>query len=122
MQSIEITDKSFNGNWYQFGLPIKRIFMLLMMTNNVECKIAAIEKFNLSLPSFMTVRFNISFYALHYQHDITILSKYIPLIICFLDHESGIFHCRLISEIKVDYTGRKASSGFPSHFNAKEIL
>jgi len=66
MQSTEITDKSFNGNWYQFGSPIKRIFMLLMMTNNLECKIAAIEKFNLSLPSFMTVRFNIPFYALYY--------------------------------------------------------
>ncbi|XP_019700463.1 odorant receptor 67c-like isoform X2 [Harpegnathos saltator] len=53
--STEITDTAFNENWYQYGSSIKRIFLLLIMTNNLECKIAAIEKFNLSLPSFMTI-------------------------------------------------------------------
>ncbi|XP_071637850.1 uncharacterized protein [Temnothorax longispinosus] len=53
--STEITDKAFNEGWYQFGPPIKRTFILLIMANNLECRIAAIGKFNLSLPSFMTI-------------------------------------------------------------------
>lgn len=54
-----MTDKAFDEAWYQFGPSMKRTFILLIMANNLECKIAAIEKFNLSLPSFMTVNFNI---------------------------------------------------------------
>ncbi|XP_011688661.1 PREDICTED: uncharacterized protein LOC105450505 isoform X1 [Wasmannia auropunctata] len=53
--STEITDKAFDESWYQYGLSMKRIFMLLIMSNNLECRIAAIGKFNLSLPSFMTI-------------------------------------------------------------------
>ncbi|XP_024876124.1 uncharacterized protein LOC112457357 isoform X2 [Temnothorax curvispinosus] len=53
--STEITDKAFNEGWYQFGPPIKRTFILMIMANNLECRIAAIGKFNLSLPSFMTI-------------------------------------------------------------------
>ncbi|XP_070164796.1 odorant receptor 85f-like [Polyergus mexicanus] len=53
--SIEVTDKAFHEAWYQFRPSMKRIFLLLIMANNLECKIAAIEKFNLSLPSFMTI-------------------------------------------------------------------
>ncbi|KAL0114657.1 hypothetical protein PUN28_011744 [Cardiocondyla obscurior] len=55
--STEITDKAFDESWYQLSQPMKRIFILLIMGNNLECKIAAIGKFNLSLPSFMTVSF-----------------------------------------------------------------
>ncbi|XP_018312322.1 odorant receptor 67c [Mycetomoellerius zeteki] len=52
--STKITDKAFDEGWYQLGPSMKRIFILLIMSNNLECKIAAIGKFNLSLPSFMT--------------------------------------------------------------------
>lgn len=62
VKSIEVTDKAFDEAWYQFGSSMKRTFMLLIMANNLECKIAAIDKFNLSLPSFMTVNFNIYVY------------------------------------------------------------
>ncbi|EGI66379.1 hypothetical protein G5I_05106 [Acromyrmex echinatior] len=55
--STKITDKAFDEGWYQLGPSLKRIFILLIISNNLECKIAAIGKFNLSLPSFMTVRF-----------------------------------------------------------------
>ncbi|XP_050463834.1 odorant receptor 22c-like [Cataglyphis hispanica] len=53
--STKVTDKAFDEAWYQFGPSIKRTFILLIMANSLECKIAAIEKFNLSLPSFMTI-------------------------------------------------------------------
>ncbi|XP_025265933.1 odorant receptor 67c-like [Camponotus floridanus] len=53
--SIKVTDKAFDEAWYQFGSSMKRTFLLLIMANNLECKIAAIDKFNLSLPSFMTI-------------------------------------------------------------------
>ncbi|XP_070164778.1 odorant receptor 85f-like isoform X1 [Polyergus mexicanus] len=53
--SAEVTDKAFDEGWYQFQPSIKRIFILLILSNNIECKIAAVEKFNLSLPSFMTI-------------------------------------------------------------------
>ncbi|XP_025074590.1 odorant receptor 67a-like [Pogonomyrmex barbatus] len=53
--STKMTDLAFHKNWYQFGTPIKRTFMLMILGNNLECKLAAFEKFNLSLPSFMTV-------------------------------------------------------------------
>ncbi|XP_025987018.2 uncharacterized protein LOC105197548 [Solenopsis invicta] len=53
--STEITDKAFDEGWHQFGPSMKRTFILLIMANNLECRIAAIEKFNLSLPSFMTI-------------------------------------------------------------------
>ncbi|KAG5313936.1 OR67C protein, partial [Acromyrmex insinuator] len=53
--STKITDKAFDEGWYQLGPSLKRIFILLIISNNLECKIAAIGKFNLSLPSFMTI-------------------------------------------------------------------
>ncbi|XP_011882014.1 PREDICTED: odorant receptor 49a-like isoform X2 [Vollenhovia emeryi] len=53
--STEITDKAFHENWYLLHPSIKRIFSLLIMANHLECKIATFEKFNLSLPSFMTI-------------------------------------------------------------------
>ncbi|XP_032666759.1 odorant receptor 22c-like [Odontomachus brunneus] len=53
--STEITDKAFDESWYQCGPSMKVTFLLLIMANNLDCKIAAIEKFNLSLPSFMTI-------------------------------------------------------------------
>nr|XP_012234085.1 PREDICTED: odorant receptor 85b-like [Linepithema humile] len=53
--STKITDTAFDEGWYQFEPLIKRTFLLLIMANNLECKIAAVDKFNLSLPSFMTI-------------------------------------------------------------------
>ncbi|XP_072760420.1 uncharacterized protein [Anoplolepis gracilipes] len=53
--STKVTDKAFDESWYQFRPSIKRLFLLLIEANNLECKIAAVEKFNLSLPSFMTI-------------------------------------------------------------------
>lgn len=54
-----MTDQAFGEAWYQCGASMKRTFVLLIMANNLECRIAAIGKFNLSLPSFMTVKLNI---------------------------------------------------------------
>ncbi|XP_072760423.1 uncharacterized protein [Anoplolepis gracilipes] len=53
--STKVTNKAFDEAWYQFRPSMKRIFMLLIMSNNLECKIAAVDRFNLSLPSFMTI-------------------------------------------------------------------
>ncbi|KAL0114651.1 hypothetical protein PUN28_011743 [Cardiocondyla obscurior] len=62
--STKITDQAFDEDWYHLEPSMKRTFMLLIMSNNLECKIAAIGKFNLSLPSFMTVRFIMPVYFL----------------------------------------------------------
>lgn len=56
-QSMEVTDKAFHENWYQFNIPIKRTFMLVIIASNLELKLSTFEKFNLSLPSFMAVRY-----------------------------------------------------------------
>lgn len=56
-----MTDMAFHENWYRFGIPVKRTFILMILGNNLECKLAAFDKFNLSLPSFMTVRLHVYF-------------------------------------------------------------
>ncbi|XP_067207046.1 odorant receptor 94a-like [Linepithema humile] len=54
--STEITDKAFHKDWNQFGISVKRTFMLVMMaSNNLEIKLSTFARFSLSLPSFMTV-------------------------------------------------------------------
>ncbi|KAL6427629.1 hypothetical protein ACFW04_008832 [Cataglyphis niger] len=53
--STEMTDKAFHENWYLLKSSIKRIFIIIIMANNLECKIATFENFNLSLPSFMVI-------------------------------------------------------------------
>ncbi|XP_032667083.1 uncharacterized protein LOC116842258 [Odontomachus brunneus] len=53
--TVEITDKAFHEEWYLQELSVKRTFMFMIMANNLECKFATFEKFNLSLPSFMTI-------------------------------------------------------------------
>ncbi|XP_032668194.1 odorant receptor 49a-like [Odontomachus brunneus] len=53
--STEVTDEAFHHKWYMCQSPIKKIFMLIIMANNLECKLATFEKFNLSLPSFMMI-------------------------------------------------------------------
>ncbi|XP_050463998.1 uncharacterized protein LOC126858036 [Cataglyphis hispanica] len=53
--STKITDMAFHEKWYQFGSSIKRSFILMILSNNLKCEIALIKRFNLSLPSFMTV-------------------------------------------------------------------
>ncbi|XP_070527404.1 odorant receptor 67c-like [Cardiocondyla obscurior] len=53
--SIEITDYAFHEQWYQYRASIKRIFMFMIMANNLEIKLFTFEKYNLSLASFMAV-------------------------------------------------------------------
>ncbi|XP_025265862.1 odorant receptor 67a-like [Camponotus floridanus] len=53
--SIEITDQAFHEGWYQFKSSIKRMFMFMIMSNNLELKLSTFEKYNLSLPSFMVI-------------------------------------------------------------------
>ncbi|XP_067207044.1 odorant receptor 22c-like [Linepithema humile] len=53
--SAEITNKAFHEQWYQQTSSIKHIFMLIILANNLECKLARLENFNLSLPSFTTI-------------------------------------------------------------------
>ncbi|KAL6259515.1 hypothetical protein P5V15_009432 [Pogonomyrmex californicus] len=53
--STEITDKAFHEKWHLSQSSMKRIFILIIMANNLECKVATFEKFNLSLPSFMMI-------------------------------------------------------------------
>jgi len=52
-----MTDEAFHEDWYSRKPSIKRLLLLIIMANNLECRIAKIEAFNLSLPSFMKVRF-----------------------------------------------------------------
>ncbi|XP_025074588.1 odorant receptor 67c-like [Pogonomyrmex barbatus] len=54
--STEISDKAFHEKWYQSEPLLKHMFRMMIITNNLECKLSVSEKFNLSLPSFMTVR------------------------------------------------------------------
>ncbi|XP_072760432.1 uncharacterized protein [Anoplolepis gracilipes] len=53
--SRKVTDKAFHEKWYQFEPSVKRTFMLIILGNNLGCKLSTCEKFNLSLPSFMTI-------------------------------------------------------------------
>lgn len=51
-----MTDMAFHKNWYQSRPSIKREFMLMILSNNLKCRIVAFESFSISLSSFMTVR------------------------------------------------------------------
>ncbi|XP_032666551.1 uncharacterized protein LOC116842022 [Odontomachus brunneus] len=53
--TIEITDKAFHEEWYLQEPSVKRTFISMIMANNLECKLAMFEKFNLSLPSLMAI-------------------------------------------------------------------
>ncbi|XP_018399343.1 PREDICTED: odorant receptor 67a-like [Cyphomyrmex costatus] len=53
--STEVTDKAFHENWYLLQPSTKHIFILMIMCNNLECRIATFKNFNFSLPSFMTI-------------------------------------------------------------------
>ncbi|XP_025162887.1 uncharacterized protein LOC105184170 isoform X2 [Harpegnathos saltator] len=52
--SKNITDEAFHEKWYQFGPSVRRIFMLMVLGSNLGCKLSTCEKFNLSLPSFLS--------------------------------------------------------------------
>lgn len=54
-----MTNEAFHEKWYQFAPSVQRTFMLMILGNNLECKLSTCNKFNLSLPSFMTVRVNV---------------------------------------------------------------
>lgn len=56
-----MTDNAFHETWYLLEVSIKRIFKMMIMANNLECKLAKIKNFNLSLPSFMMVSFCYAF-------------------------------------------------------------
>jgi len=68
-----MTDDAFHEDWYSRKPPIKHLFLLIMMANNLECRIAKIEAFSLSLPSFMKVRL----------YAITMFCKYLLSLLCF---------------------------------------
>ncbi|XP_018367947.1 PREDICTED: odorant receptor 67a-like [Trachymyrmex cornetzi] len=53
--STELTDKAFHENWYLLESSTKHIFILIIMANNLECRIATFKNFNFSLSSFMTI-------------------------------------------------------------------
>ncbi|CAL1682734.1 unnamed protein product [Lasius platythorax] len=53
--SIEVTDQAFHEEWYQFRSSIKRTFMFMIMSNNLEIKLSTFGKYNLSMPSFMVI-------------------------------------------------------------------
>ncbi|XP_077262215.1 uncharacterized protein LOC143897419 isoform X2 [Temnothorax americanus] len=53
--SAEITDNAFHEGWYQYGKSIKRTFMFMIMSNNLDIKLSTFGKYNLSLSSFMAI-------------------------------------------------------------------
>ncbi|XP_011152076.2 odorant receptor 22c isoform X1 [Harpegnathos saltator] len=53
--AAEITNKAFHQEWYLHESSVKRTFMSLIMANKLDCKLATFEKFNLSLPSLMSI-------------------------------------------------------------------
>ncbi|XP_039301891.1 odorant receptor 67c-like [Solenopsis invicta] len=53
--STEVTDKAFHEKWYQFGPSLKHLFRMMIITNKLECKLSISNKYDLSLPSFMTI-------------------------------------------------------------------
>ncbi|XP_067207039.1 odorant receptor 85f-like isoform X1 [Linepithema humile] len=59
--SVEITDQAFHEEWYRYRTSVKRKFMLMIMANNLDIKLSTFAKYNLSLPSFMTVSLNAYF-------------------------------------------------------------
>lgn len=95
---------TFHENWYQFGPPIKRIFMLMILGNNLECKLAAFDKFNLSLPSFMTVRLHVYFVCYLFYNIISVRSFLKMFLNNITGYESSIFNSSFIfkDEIKCD--------------------
>ncbi|EFN83496.1 hypothetical protein EAI_15431 [Harpegnathos saltator] len=54
--NTEMTNMAFHENWYQFTPSIKRVFLLMALSNNLGCEITMCEKLRLSLPSFMSVK------------------------------------------------------------------
>ncbi|EZA61767.1 ObirOr5-A6 [Ooceraea biroi] len=52
---IEITDKAFHEEWYRYGKSIKHMFVILIMANNLDCKLSTFDNLNLSLSSFMQI-------------------------------------------------------------------
>ncbi|XP_032667650.1 uncharacterized protein LOC116842481 [Odontomachus brunneus] len=52
---VEITDNAFHEKWYEHGTFLRRTFIMMIMANNLECKLSRFEKFNLSLSSFMAI-------------------------------------------------------------------
>ncbi|KYM99041.1 hypothetical protein ALC62_10233 [Cyphomyrmex costatus] len=59
ISAVRITDNAFHEKWYQFGPSLKDMLRMMIITNNLECKLSISERFSLSLPSFMTVRLNV---------------------------------------------------------------
>ncbi|XP_067207037.1 odorant receptor 67a-like isoform X2 [Linepithema humile] len=53
--STKITNKAFHEKWYQYGSSLKYSFMMMITANHLECKLSSSERYNLSLPSFMTI-------------------------------------------------------------------
>lgn len=80
-----MTDMAFHENWYEFGPSIKRTFMLMILSNNLECKLTRCEKLNLSLPSFMTVRLH-----KHYQYRVCV-NLFVTILKCHKSISSNVY-------------------------------
>lgn len=98
-----MTDEAFHEDWYQFKPSMQRTFLLLMMSNNLECKIAAIEKFNLSLPSFISVKYITAFVYMLQSYELLNFFKKSSCFNNVADHTTIIFDCSSVfkSELKM---------------------
>lgn len=74
---------AFHENWYRFEISVKRIFILMILSNSLECKLAAFDKFNLSLPSFMTVR-HICIFCILFVYNITNVKNFLKILLKIL--------------------------------------
>jgi len=103
IQSTEMTDEAFHEDWYSCKPSIKRLFLLIMMANNVKFRIAKIEAFNLSLPSFVMVRFYAT--SMLYKYILLYLKVYLILTYGSADFESSVLDRRRIFKIQLEDHG-----------------
>jgi len=73
------------------------------MANNLRCRIAKIEAFNLSLPSFVKVRFYAA--LMFYKYILLYLKVYLILIYGSADFESSILDRCCIFKIQLEDHG-----------------
>jgi hypothetical protein len=97
-----MTDEAFHENWYSRKPSIKRLFLLIMMANNLECRIAKIENFNLSLPSFMKVRFYAVIMYCKYLLPLLYFKFYLIPTYGSLDFESIILDRHCVFKIQLE--------------------
>jgi len=98
---------------------MKRTFILLIISNNLECRIAEIGKFNLSLPLFMTVKFITCLFILCFLYvssfKISSILNRILYFLMVLDYEPVIFSRSFIFKSKIKKT-------YSAHLNLVNII